>query len=194
MFIEQGIKAVRMDDIAQNLAVSKRTLYEMFKDKRELLSYCMEYYTAEADSYMANQTKDAKDVIDEITRILRAYYTKSEHDRVFMHSFAKFYPDLFEPFRKKHYDDGEKRLKKILEDGVRQGLFSPDINIEVSVLMFSIIMSGIASSNAAQLPKGLRKEYVFTYIVANFFRGLSTEKGLALMDKYREQNKEIYVR
>ena len=33
MFVSQGIKSVRMDDIAQQLRVSKRTLYELFGDK-----------------------------------------------------------------------------------------------------------------------------------------------------------------
>ena len=33
MFVSQGIKSVRMDDIAQQLGVSKRTLYELFGDK-----------------------------------------------------------------------------------------------------------------------------------------------------------------
>lgn len=37
MFVSQGIKSVRMDDIAQQLGVSKRTLYEMFGDKEGLL-------------------------------------------------------------------------------------------------------------------------------------------------------------
>ena len=37
MFAEQGIKSIRMDDIAKALGVSKRTLYEMFEDKEELL-------------------------------------------------------------------------------------------------------------------------------------------------------------
>ena len=41
MFIAQGIKSVRMDDIARQLSISKRTLYEMFGDKEELLYQCI---------------------------------------------------------------------------------------------------------------------------------------------------------
>ena len=44
MFVASGIKAVRMDDIAQTLGVSKRTLYEMFGDKEELLYLCMTHF------------------------------------------------------------------------------------------------------------------------------------------------------
>lgn len=45
MFVSQGIKSVRMDDIAQQLGVSKRTLYEMFGDKEGLLYLAMERYS-----------------------------------------------------------------------------------------------------------------------------------------------------
>ena len=43
MFAEQGIKSIRMDDIAKTLGVSKRTLYEMFEDKEELLYLSIRY-------------------------------------------------------------------------------------------------------------------------------------------------------
>lgn len=45
MFVSQGIKAVRMDDIAQQLGVSKRTLYELFGDKESLLYLAMEHFS-----------------------------------------------------------------------------------------------------------------------------------------------------
>ena len=48
MFVSQGIKSVRMDDIAQQLGVSKRTLYEMFGDKEGLLYLAMERYSVTA--------------------------------------------------------------------------------------------------------------------------------------------------
>ena len=44
MFVTQGIKSVRMDDIAQQLGVSKRTLYELFGDKEGLLYLAMERF------------------------------------------------------------------------------------------------------------------------------------------------------
>ena len=50
MFVSQGIKAVRMDDIAQQLGVSKRTLYELFGDKESLLYLAMEHFFREQAS------------------------------------------------------------------------------------------------------------------------------------------------
>lgn len=49
MFVGQGIKAVRMDDIARHIGVSKRTIYEQFGDKEELLYQCLSYYVREQD-------------------------------------------------------------------------------------------------------------------------------------------------
>ena len=47
MFVSQGVKAVRMDDIAQELSVSKRTLYELFGDKEELLYHSIRFFYTE---------------------------------------------------------------------------------------------------------------------------------------------------
>lgn len=54
MFAEFGVKSVRMDDVARDLAISKRTLYELFADKQELLYHGVKYLFAnEAEQIMS---------------------------------------------------------------------------------------------------------------------------------------------
>ena len=63
MFVGQGIKAVRMDDIARHIGVSKRTIYEQFGDKEELLYQCLSYYVREQDRRHAELGAQAKNVL-----------------------------------------------------------------------------------------------------------------------------------
>ena len=64
MFVGQGIKAVRMDDIARHIGVSKRTIYEQFGDKEELLYQCLSYYVREQDRRHAELGAQAKNVLE----------------------------------------------------------------------------------------------------------------------------------
>lgn len=186
LFLEQGIKAVRMDDIAQSLSISKRTLYEMFADKRELLACCLEYYFEEADKYMAIRTSDAADIVEEIVISLNEFINISERDRIFTHSARKFYPEVFEPIHRKRQAKARQLLQRILTQGVKEEVFVPSINIDLTIAMFSMMVSGIAQGfGQIALPTGVTMKDSMEYIMENFFRGLSTEKGLQLMDKYK---------
>ena len=68
MFVASGIKAVRMDDIAQTLGVSKRTLYEMFGDKEELLYLCMTHFLEQQRANVNLTSKDSSTVLENILR------------------------------------------------------------------------------------------------------------------------------
>ena len=64
MFFEQGIRKVRMDDVAAALTMSKRTLYEMFADKEELLLECMKVNQEKKREYVAQLAATANNVLE----------------------------------------------------------------------------------------------------------------------------------
>ena len=66
MFRQLGIKAVRMDDIAHNLGVSKRTLYELFEDKMNLLKLCMLHYYETRNSRINAKISECNNVLESI--------------------------------------------------------------------------------------------------------------------------------
>ncbi|MBR5455303.1 MAG: TetR/AcrR family transcriptional regulator, partial [Rikenellaceae bacterium] len=93
MFVEQGVKEVRMDDIAHELAMSKRTLYEVFADKRSLLEACLAHNIEQMNEAMRQLVAQAHNVVEEIFLMVRGAYRRNQQYRVFMHSMAKYYPD-----------------------------------------------------------------------------------------------------
>ena len=67
-----GVKAVKMDDIASRLSISKRTLYEIFSNKEELLLECVRMQEEEFDSHMAEFGSDSsRNSIDIILEFYR---------------------------------------------------------------------------------------------------------------------------
>ena len=144
MFVSQGIKSVRMDDIAQQLGVSKRTLYEMFGDKEGLLYLAMERYSERNRQRWNELTADAHDVLEAMFMVLS--------------------------------------LRSMLEQGIEAGLFVNNFNIDLSISVLYYTASAIVTRRELMLPDGMSEREAFVQIISNFFRGISTAKGLRLID------------
>ena len=91
MFATQGIKSVRMDDIAQHLGVSKRTLYELFGDKEGLLYLAMERYFQRDRQRWTELTANARNVLEAMFMVLAQVMDKAEVSSRMMDNLKKFY-------------------------------------------------------------------------------------------------------
>ena len=96
MFVEQGIKAVRMDDIARHIGVSKRTLYEMFGDKEELLYQCLSYYVQERDRRHAELGAQAQNVLEAMLLVFGDVMDSAEVSHRLQSNLRRFYPKVYE--------------------------------------------------------------------------------------------------
>lgn len=158
MFVSQGIKSVRMDDIAQQLGVSKRTLYEMFGDKEGLLYLAMERYSERNRQRWNELTADAHDVLEAMFMVLGEVMDNAEVSRRMMDNLRKFYPAVHD---------------KLMREGMVK-------NRSISVLYYTA--SAIVTRRELMLPDGMSEREAFVQIISNFFRGISTAKGLQLID------------
>ena len=172
MFVSQGIKSVRMDDIAQQLGVSKRTLYEMFGDKEGLLYLAMERYSERNRQRWNELTADARgEVMD-----------NAEVSRRMMDNLRKFYPAVHDKLMREGMVKNRTSLRSMLEQGVGDGLFVNNFNIDLSISVLYYTASAIVTRRELMLPDGMSEREAFVQIISNFFRGISTAKGLQLID------------
>ena len=151
MFVSQGIKSVRMDDIAQQLGVSKRTLYELFGDKEGLLYLAMD-----------------------------RYFEKKRIER----NLRKFYPAVHDKMTREGTAKSRRDLQEMLEKGIADGLFVDTINLDLAISVLYYTASAITVRKDLILPAGMTEREAFVQIISNFFRGISTTKGLLLVDDY----------
>ena len=114
MFAEQGIKAIRMDDIAQSLGVSKRTLYELFADKEELLYLCVSHLHQANIAEFERQCSQYDDKIEAMFVGIRVMLDSDERHSRMMRNLQKFYPAVFERVRSEQTRDGLARLHKMI--------------------------------------------------------------------------------
>ena len=190
MFAEFGVKAVRMDDVAQDLAISKRTLYELFADKQELLYHSItRLLNNEAETIRAKVNIKEKG-IPALFDIFKMMSSRSQMRARIMDNLRKFYPEVFERVMKENRDMGLAQLRQQLLHLVELGLVDPNVNIDLAVTMFYYTSMGVIRRQPKLvLPDGVSEQEAFAYMVVNFFRGLATLKGVEQIDAYIKEDK-----
>ena len=191
MIIELGVKSLRVDDLAHDLAVSKRTLYEMFGDKEELLYHSIKYLLqTEAVEIQANATK-LHSGIPALLVIFDAMMARGAVRKRIMENLAKFYPELYERIMTENRDYGLSILREKLTRLVEEGLISEMVNIDLSITMFYYTSMGLMRRHGRLvLPNGVTEQDALRYTIINFFRGIATLKGVAQIDEYLARKRE----
>lgn len=180
LFSEHGIKNVSMDDIAHNASISKRTLYELFEDKETLLTECINLsYT----KMRLSMKRLESEPITALEVALLFYEELMRRPRWFNRKFyddLKRYPKALEQ-AEKDKADFTKRCIKLLNRGAKEGVFQKDVNIEILALLAKEQLKMIRPSKTF-LNHSVAE--VFQTVLFTFLRGICTEKGLTILERY----------
>ena len=193
MFAEQGIKSIRMDDIAHTLGVSKRTLYEMFKDKEELLYLSIRFMQSRRMAKMEAKLRENSESLAFLFDSMGLMMDNRDLHRRISHNLRKFYPATFERIRKESAAQSGKILYSLIEHYIDCGLISPTVDIRLSVtILYYTTTTIVSSADNMSLPDGVTLQDALSYTIINFFRGIATLKGVQQIDEYiakiRENN------
>jgi AcrR family transcriptional regulator len=186
LFIRRGCKSLTMDDIANAMGISKRTIYENFADKEDLITQGLFRFFEEGQRGVNAILDSADNVIDVIFTQMQCNsesLMKVKYD--FFDEIRRYFPGVYkktvETFRK----ESLKNLKKILYKGQRDGVFRKDINVEMCAqLMQELIRLTLLHEAFVQVENKTELMRVF---MDTFTRGMSTETGLQLLNKYRKE-------
>jgi AcrR family transcriptional regulator len=185
-FFQFGIRNVTMDEMAVTLGISKRTVYEIFKDKSELVQTCIGKLTEYQDKNIVKVVSESSNVIEAIFVFMReGIKAMNSINPVFFKDFEKLYPALW---RKLEKEALAKRLElsvKLLTAGVDQGLFRKDMNTEIVSKLFHTQINLLADDTIFPRDKYNHAE-VFQNMIINFTRGISTQRGIEIIDKMLE--------
>ena len=184
-FSRNGIRNVKMDDIASDLGISKRTLYQLFKDKENLLVECFKYSEKRSAKLYSELIKSTDNILELYTKWLKMRIDEIRSIN------PQFFSDLNKYSRVQKYFRDVSALKskeglKFINMGIAQGLFRNDINYNVLLRISDIVTESI-----------MRNELYLEYSYDDLFgstsimsvRGICTKKGYDLLDKYIESYK-----
>ena len=177
-FAKKGIRQVKMDDVASELGISKRTLYEIFDKKEDLLYEGVKYYLGERRSQMLQKAQNCNNVME---IILVAYKQKVEEVR---QTNPLFYSDLVKYPKVARYLGQQNQqmltnMTKFIERGMEEGYFRKDVDYA----LISIFALGKYVMEQ-QLYLNYTIEEIFMNLIFVSLRGICTKKGVEAIDKW----------
>lgn len=177
-FAELGVKAVRMDDVAQSLSISKRTLYEIYKDKEELLYQGIVQFDQEAKQSMSAYIEQAESVMDIILEAYQRRVVRTGTVNPLFYEDIQKYPKVVD-YLNKEREHTYASFIELLRRGVSEGYFRTDIDYELVAQMFNAINSFVMTQH---LLSRYSIQQVFTNMLLVPLRGFCTEKGLQVIE------------
>ncbi len=180
LFVKYGIKSIKVDDICNELHISKKTFYTEFENKEALIEVVYNSICEKAPSRfdLGDKIESCENAIDlwfeRPSMAVREHHKKYE---IFMYDLLKFYPHV----RATQAAEEKKRMaqiiKSLLKKGIEQGLFRADLNIDYLV-DFSLSMNQTAIDKLLHLPKSEHVDYVL-FMLDIWMRMVCNETGFA---------------
>lgn len=177
-FVRYGVRAVKMDDIARQLGISKRTLYELFQNKEIVLFECVKRFKTLREHELMQHLGELGNVMDIILYIYKVKV--DEFGRV----NPAFYADIEKyPLVKNYLDDdkqkGIARFLAFIQRGVREGYFQSTLDYSLVGSIFDTVMQHVVDK---QIYRHYSIREIFENIIFVQLRGISTPKGVAALD------------
>ena len=182
MFISQGIKAVRMDDIARELSISKRTLYEIFHDKEELLYLGILHYTIESRKRRMESIQTIDNDLEVMIYNLREMINQAPTINRVRRNLKRFYPLVYERLEAESQKHSKEDIRGWIKKCVAKGYFTETADCEFVVRVLSDSVQGIMVFDREDMHNSLEMISLMSYSLVIFIRGLCTVEGIKVID------------
>lgn len=188
LFMRYGIKSVTMDDIARELGISKKTLYQFVNNKQDLIEQSFQKHIGEELLIIQQIQESAKDSIDEMLKIAR-YVIKmvKKVSPTVMYDLEKYYRKTFMQMKELHSRHIFNYILDNLNRGIEKGIYRKDIKPELIAKIYVNNTSHIHGSELFPMTndeiQALIREYAIYHI-----HGIATAKGLECLNEYIDTN------
>jgi len=188
LFLSLGFKSVTMDDIANAIGISKKTIYAHFSNKTALVEVVifetLDHIYEGIDKINASSINPIEELYD--IKLFVMNYFKNERVSP-QYQLKKYYPEIYERLQIKQFEKMHSSVENSLKMGVDTGLFRADIDIDYISRMYFNGMTGIRDISI--FPETLfDKNYLFESYLEYHLRAIITKQGLNLLNNYIKSN------
>jgi AcrR family transcriptional regulator len=185
LFLKAGIKSVTMDDIARHLGMSKKTIYQFFKDKNELVIGLVKKKLQDDESQMKEIIDQSGNVIEEMINMMKcSEEIFSRINPIVIHDMQKYHPDAWKHFQNFKANVLIHTLEELLTKGMKQGYIRPELDVKIIARMrVNQVELGF---NSAIFPVAEFSTWKVQYqFLEHFNYGICTLKGYKLLNEYK---------
>jgi len=190
LYHRYGIKSVTMDDVAHHLSISKKTLYQHFHDKKDLVSqvlhsehtnYCLIF--DEILQRRLNAIEELFEIYKSIKNMIRDYHPSMDYD------IRKYYPDLYlkirEIRRKTMFENSFRNMNK----GKKEGLYRKDLDAGIIARLHLFRIENLADNELFSADE-LNSFQMFHELFLYHLHGIMNDKGRDFFEKNFDQFRE----
>lgn len=181
LFCKYGVKSVSMDDIARELGISKKTIYQYVKDKEELIEKTVNHVKSKHMNMIAEIAARGLNAIEEVFETMTVVREAiSNVNPIIEFEMRKYYPNLHRRLNERHSNIAREIMTRNLHKGIREGLFRDNFNPEfIAFLHYGRVMELIAL-DPALLP--LPWPEAINQALEYHLRGICTERGMEVLN------------
>ena len=183
LFMKYGIKSVSMDDIARELGISKKTIYQYVSDKNELVSkafdfdqMCMQDKLDVLNFYHLNAIDQIFEAEKMILSLLR------EHNPAVIYDLKKYYPSIYTKMVATRREKVSEFIIDNIEKGKRELFFREEIDAEIMAKFYLLRIEGIVDGDILTLEEYTSIKWV-KELLNYHLRGITTPIGLEYFEK-----------
>ncbi len=184
LFINYGIRSITMNEIASDLGISKKTLYQFVKNKEDLIRQVIHHEFHKKSSEVETLLKHDLNAVEQlieiqklIIRSVKKYSSTIEFD------LKKYYPGIFKELNVKYVKLLEDLFIHNIQKGKKEGLYRMDLNESIVAKVHTSRILFIPQSKLISIDDYSSKEYMHEMINYHL-RALLNKKSLSLLDKY----------
>lgn len=188
LFLSLGFKSVTMDDIANNIGISKKTIYQHFENKTKLVEAAtFHLFDTICDGIdmicdaSANPIQELYDIKMFVMNHLKNEKTSPQYQ------LKKYYPMIYDVLHRKQFDKMHESVRESLEKGISTGLFRSSIDVDFIARMYFNGMTGIKDENIFP-SKQFGMEYLMESYLEYHLRAIVTPEGFDILNIFISQN------
>ena len=185
LFQKAGIKAVTMDEIAKHLGISKKTIYQHYSDKGKIVFDLIRQKIKANEKQINSKLTQYRNAMDKLISLeipIKGIF-ESINPIVF-HELEKYYPEAWSLIRQFKSEFLPRTLENLLNEGIADGLFRPEIDPRIIARM-CVIDIGMSFNQSVFPATEFDLWKIQSQCFEHFTFGLGTEKGIALFTNKR---------
>ncbi|UNY99434.1 TetR/AcrR family transcriptional regulator [Zhouia spongiae] len=190
MFLTIGFKSITMDDIANEMGISKKTIYQHFRNKTELVESCTMHrcdYVTNGINCIRGQRNNPIEELYEIKGFVLSNL-KDEKSSPY-YQLQKYYPKVHKALRSKIYDQMDACILENLKRGVDEGIFRKEIDVDIISKFYFYGMMELKNGDVFS-PHVYSMPYLMEVFLDYYVRGIATEKGILILNQIINSNND----
>ena len=178
VYVKYGIKSVTMDDLSQELGMSKKTIYKYFADKNDLIQSIIEMKVGMDKAICQNCVQQSENAIDELINVSKIVVeTVGNVNPTVFYDLQKYYKEAASLFYEHKWGFVLSMIQNNIKRGIEEGVYRKNIDCAIISRLYVASTDQVMNTEIFPWPN-FNVAKVFTEMIHFHIRGMASDKGI----------------